>query len=768
MDLPKARDTNGIYSKRLHPISCNIYDSLQPLSTVNMTLPPDDEINNLDWVEVPTPDGEKMYCLVQSVSTDTENGEKTVYMEHGACLFDDTLILDPGELKPLSWKGTITQILTNIVSKQTRWTVGTVQATDIIYIEPGGMSLMTACLTMMQSIPNYQLEFVQDNATNWHVDIKQRPTTVACEGRLNRNLRSCEVSYNAADICTRVYCDGLTGGKMDSSRISAYGVHEETMSLNDALSAEQKTAIVSSYLAAHDHPALSVRITAFELSQITGLPIDKFVKGTVCRIAVPWLGIVENEVIVDKRYSDAYNRPEEVTLTLANATPDLSIAIANITGGGSGGGRAGSSGKGGAEAQKKRFETKFEKSDRHFRLIATDTEWDELGNGKVTAYGQLVVTSSSIQSVVADIANSGYSSITQLANEVDIKVAKGDVATQLTVECGNVHVTGTPGAANLVVDGYVTTAGLEAAIGDIQTLYVNDIVADGGTIQCEDIITSGTGSVSTPLLDADTVDASTIYYNNTDIGNAVYSFGTPTASGGQISIPWTKVDGTAGTPINFNIADTQYYQDGVSAALRNVTMTDAGWRFDEDNGYQSMITNSANSRVVYVGLPTITMEASANWSSAHKKTVNAYGPNKSGIVATSLEIDASSVYNEGVADGSSDSGLSAINISSGHSSYDMDDSTLANTPIPNAGTLERNKYYRVVATANNGDKFGLRFKTAANSGIKPSISCSSFTSGNATSPIRTLSLSNGAHGFVQITATSGSTRKSEFVQINVG
>lgn len=369
--------------------------------------------------------------------------------------------------------------------------------------------------------------------------------------------------------------------------------------------------------------------------------------------------------------------------------------------------------------------------------------------------------------------------------------------------------------------------------------------------------------------------------NTLTIPNAVTGFGEYSEVSGEIQIPYYTYDSgpstQAGT-INFNIADTRTYKNGVSAALRNVTMTDAGWRFDEDNGYQSMITNSANSRVVYVGLPTITLEASANWSSAHKKTVNAYGPNKSGIVATSLEIDASSVYSDGVADGKptaitrtgystddktvtvkasrgstdlltdkvvsateiynagwaeaaynvsmpstestsassitvsypnasnpdgallsrsyalsadddyvylktsgttvarianpkqggSDGGLSAIAISSGHSSYDMDDSSLANTPIPNAGTLERNKYYRVVATANNGDRFGLRFKTAANAGIRPSISCSSFTSGNATSPIRTLSLSNGAHGFVQITATSGSTSKSEFVQINVG
>ena len=53
---------------------------------------------------------------------------------------------------------------------------------------------------------------------------------------------------------------------------------------------------------------------------------------------------------------------------------------------------------------------------------------------------------------------------------------------------------------------------------------------------------------------------------NADVANAVDSIGPATASGGQITIPWTRLDGTPGTPINFNIAATQYYIDGVAAA----------------------------------------------------------------------------------------------------------------------------------------------------------------------------------------------------------
>lgn len=546
--LPLVWDGSA-YKRRLHPISCSISLNLQPLSTVNMTLPPDDEISNLEWVKVAYPDGGAGYYRVSSISTDMQTGLKSVYLEHGACVFDDIIIPDTSTRKTESLKDTIRNILTTIVAKQSRWTVGTVEATDTIYIEVGGSSLMTAILTMMDSIPDYQVEFVQENDSNWHVDIKHRPTTVLCEGRLNRNLRTCNVAYSTAAICTRIYSDGLTGGKMDSQNIGLYGIREQTMSLNESLTQAQRDSIARSYLAAHDHPEISIDISAVELSQITGLTLDKFEVGKICRIVIPWLTVTATEVIISKGYSDPYTAPEDVRIQLANATPELSLQIASMTGGGGGGGTKG---------ELKRFRTKFEQSDEYFRLIAEDWQWDALGNGTLNVYSQIVQTASSLQSVVARtgytaeaffsestqyregdivmydgkmyeftaahhgawtgtdvkqitnmyttitqsetqieslVAKTGindlgqsetlYSKITQNANAITLKVSKGDVSTQLAVECGNVTISG----GNLVVSGYVTASTFNGLQGDFDDLTSGNMTA--GALRANQMYASG-------------------------------------------------------------------------------------------------------------------------------------------------------------------------------------------------------------------------------------------------------------------------------------
>ena len=407
MTLPYVKTGNSI--RRLHPLSCSITLNVKPLSTVRMTLQQTDEISIWEWVTVPVPDGSTIWCQVVTIETDAETGRKDVYLEHGARTLDAaTIRRDDGLTKtPYAFKTgnppvvmTVSQIMTKILSYQSpaRWTVGTIAqaiAGQAVYMEPEGMSLTTAILTMMESIPAYQANFVQASDSDWHIDIVARPTTVQAEVRLNRNLRSCEISCNASAICTRVWCEGITGGKMDSANLSTYGVREETMSLNDSLTTAQKEAIVTAYLAAHDHPIISLSISGYELSQVTGLDIDSLLLGQLCRVAVPWLGVTESEVIVTKTYGDAYNAPDEITVSLADQTPDLSIVVASITGGGGGGG-----GKQ-KESPLKRFQTKFEQTDELFRLLATDTQWDDMGHGTITAYSQIVQTASSLQSVVS-------------------------------------------------------------------------------------------------------------------------------------------------------------------------------------------------------------------------------------------------------------------------------------------------------------------------------------------------------------------------------
>lgn len=398
MTLPYVKTGSSI--RRLHPLSCSITLNVKPLSTVRMTLPQTDEISIWEWVTVPVPDGSTIWCQVVTIETDAETGRKEIYLEHGARTLDAVLLRKPSTMtkrETYAMKDTVPNLIDTILEGQSRWTAGTISCTQTLYIEPDGMNLTTAILTLMQAIPAYQCNFVQASESDWHIDIIPRPTAVQAEARLSRNLKSCEVNCDASSICTRVYCEGITGGKMDSSNLFTYGVREETMSLNESLTQAQKEAIVTAYLAAHDHPAVSLSISGWELAELTGLTLDSFSLGQVCRVCVPWLGVTQSEAVVTKTYQDAYNDPSAVTLSLADETPDLSIVVASITGGGGGGG----SGKGGEEAQKKRFETKFEQTDEYFRLIATDTQWDELGNGTITAYSQITQTASALQSVVS-------------------------------------------------------------------------------------------------------------------------------------------------------------------------------------------------------------------------------------------------------------------------------------------------------------------------------------------------------------------------------
>lgn len=589
------------YTRPLHPTSMSVKQSLEPLSTASITLAAGESVNALDLVKITTPDGKAEIYRVADVTTDPYTREVTASLEHAACLLGDYIIPES-----TGRKGTVRELLTLILGHQSRWSLGTVEANATIYAEIGGASLIDCINDMMPQIPGYACSYVIDD-TGWHVDIVERPTVPACEARLRRNMSTCEISYSLQGLCTRVYCDGITGGKMDSANISVYGVHEETMSLDSSLSKAQKEAIVAAHLAAHDHPAISISISGLELAEITGLALDRFDVGTLCRVALPDFGITLNEVIIEKNYPDPLNNPEQVTFTLANARPDLSIVVAK-------------SRKRGASNSRKIDQTSVQYS-RHFEatnkritstMTATGVLLDENNDPVVDEHGdyvfdttgpgatlssRVIQTAGLLQTEVETRTRQGEtlsSAITQTAQQIALKVSKGDVATQLSVECGNVHITGTPGAANLVVDGYITAAGLETELARIEEVQVQTLNVNGDCDVGGDLTVFGGASFSlSETITCGTIDCSGLVLGDANIGNAVYSFGTPTASGGQISIPWTKVDGTAGTPINFNIADTAFYQHGVSASVLSVASD--GWAWDSDGEYMYNVIKATNT-----------------------------------------------------------------------------------------------------------------------------------------------------------------------------
>lgn len=572
MKLPRLM-VNGEYVHRITPISLSVANSLQPLSTANMTLTHDEAIHCGDWMQIFTPDGGSGYYRVGTVNIDSITGNQSVYLEQGACTLGDELIIDD-----VTMTDTVSNIISFILGKQDveRWTVGTVEAPETIYVDLGGFSLMDCLTTMMQYIPDYYLEFEQLNATDWRINVRRRATEVLCEARLSRNLKTCSIGYSVASIVTRVYAEGLPDGHLDSANVAVYGLHEETQSLGDGLSEAQKLAVATAYLNNHDHPTVSVSISGVELSQVTGLDIDSFKIGAVCRVVIPWLGITVDDVIIDKSYSDCFGNPQSVSVTLANAVPDLAIAMAAVTGGGGGGGGGMAGGMKQAEKERKRFETHFEQTDEYFRLLATDTQWDEMGAGTLTAYSQIVQNSSSIQGVVADIASSGYASITLLADSVRTKVGTGEVATELAVECGNVSITG----GNLIVDGYVTATafdGLTANFNDLVSgrttaAALNAASMTAGAITLNGNFSQGSGytfSVAGQAYQRKTIKAGSAA-GLPSVG--VLGIGSGDANFDHYHTFTVGTDGTVtiGAPSitagSFNIADTAFYQSGVSAA----------------------------------------------------------------------------------------------------------------------------------------------------------------------------------------------------------
>ena len=124
-------------------------------------------------------------------------------------------------------------------------------------------------------------------------------------------------------------------------------------------------------------------------------------------------------------------------------------------------------------------------------------------------------------------------------------------------------------ADRINLQGYVTASNLATEIAAIQQMVINGYLDVNGFAHFnEDVYFHD--SVSGPGAQFDV-----IYFGSegaNDIVDAVKTVGPATESNGQITIPWATFRG-AQTPINFNIAATQTYLDGVAAAEASVTAT---------------------------------------------------------------------------------------------------------------------------------------------------------------------------------------------------
>ena len=229
-------------------------------------------------------------------------------------------------------------------------------------------------------------------------------------------------------------------------------------------------------------------------------------------------------------------------------------------------------------------------------------------------------TASEIRSEVHAANSTVWSSIKQNADNIELKVSKNGIVSAINQTAESIKIS----ASKINLDGYVTATQLETEFAKARNLTY--LTASGTTIQNSGGIYSGNMYLN---LAGGTVE----------LGTAVASIGPATVSGGQISIPWTTIRGASGTPVNFNIADTQYYKNGVSAAKNDRSVKASSFAITNVTEYPSQnalvfnveaiandgtIYTSATQMLTYTGQssPTITQCYARNFSVS---SVSKYG-----------------------------------------------------------------------------------------------------------------------------------------------
>lgn len=286
----------------------------------------------------------------------------------------------------------------------------------------------------------------------------------------------------------------------------------------------------------------------------------------------------------------------------------------------------------------KRFNMYVTDTDELFSRLATESEWDELSQtAHVTAWSQITQTARELTTVVEKTGIDGlaagetlhseivqqagsistlvrktginsmgqnenlYSMVTQNAEEITQKVAKGSVISTINQSAEAVTIQ----ASKINLEGYVTASQLSAVQADITNLTTGTTVATylrGYTGRFDTLeglfgghyyqlkqgsmnVCSGVGSSGVIMIGSNT-NVSLDHYHNISASE----------SGGVVTLTLGKARSTAGSA-NFNIADTQFYKDGVSAARNGVTLS-GSWGSPTTNYYNTLTVTASNGKTV--------------------------------------------------------------------------------------------------------------------------------------------------------------------------
>lgn len=312
---PRLLDGNLNVLRRIEPVRGSLDMELEPLSSAELELQPGDSIPERSWVAVFTAYG--LAGIFRSKPQRDRYGERstTVSLVHGATELNDYLTGKTDEDVQSAANTAIQTIFSSYHGSL--WTLGTVSPTASVVYGLNNSGVLDALVDLMEQLPGYMVTFDQ-TVTPWTVNIVPRPSEVTAEGRLSRNIQSVEISRDDSFLCTKVYYGENNSYVQDTTAVQKYGVIEHRIS-ESGYTDIQLAAMAQAYLDSHKAPKLSVSISAIDLSQITGEPLDQIALGSKYRLVIPDAETEENRVIeqivCSVRYDDFLTNPNpQITL----------------------------------------------------------------------------------------------------------------------------------------------------------------------------------------------------------------------------------------------------------------------------------------------------------------------------------------------------------------------------------------------------------------------------------------------------------------------
>lgn len=584
--LPELLDANANYIGILRVVSASIVETLAPLSTASITLPADETIPIRYFVKMYTPNGKAGIFRSRVPEEAYQSDTCTIELEHALSEVGDYVITED-----LSVNDAANVVAAQIMSyyRGSLWTLGTVEATENIKAMLDNANVLNALGDLMAALPDYMMTFDFDTMP-WRINIVARPTEVSAEGRLSRNVESAVIERDDTELCTRVYMDKLPNGHLDADTINTYGVVERYITGDDATTEAEALTIAQKYLDLRKNPTITITISAQDLHQITGDPLDKIQLGMMYRLSLNDDSTVYEKLVTQLEWGDVYGRPAEVTVTLADEATNLSsvmagmqLQISKVTNATYLLSNAISGDRERLDIMSREINVQGEQvrvNAANIDLIASEEERAIIAGHDMTFYREagIAIASNgvSIRALETETNNiSGRvdraeSELSVQSEAIRAKVSKGDVATELSVEAGNVHISG----GNLTVDGYATVSALSALSLDVQNLTSGlaqaDILSASSLIGSRLIV----GGTNAEWHNADwsvTSLSTAAFLGNNDLHFGHYH--VMSESGGVITLGAPTTSASAAT---FDIAATTFYQDAVAAAYDRGVQDGAG------------------------------------------------------------------------------------------------------------------------------------------------------------------------------------------------